>query len=116
MMTPRAGRVRPYAVTGGRTRPDHPLTMATVVVVVDYDPACSADLLPESQTIYELAVHPVPVGDLLAGLPAVPSTTVLVLLGDLIANGLIRIESDPGVPTERDMLGRILAGLKELSP
>jgi hypothetical protein len=116
MMTPSAGRVRPYAITGGRTRPDHPLTTATVVVVENYDPARSVDLPPESHAIYERAVRPVAVSDLLAGLPAVPPTTVLVLLGDLIDAGLVRIEGDPADPTERDMLGRILAGLKELSP
>jgi hypothetical protein len=110
----RASRVRPYAITGGRTRPDHDLAMDTRIVATQHDPARTATLQPESQAICDQAAHPISVANLAACLTAIPTTTLLVLLGDLIADGMLRV--DDGVPTQRDMLGRILDGLKELSP
>ncbi|HEX9338664.1 MAG TPA: DUF742 domain-containing protein [Pseudonocardiaceae bacterium] len=109
----RASRVRPYAITGGRTTPDHDLTMETRVVVPHHDRARVATLPPESQAIYEQARQPISVGELAALLTAVPVTTLLVLLSDLITEDLVRVEAG-GV--EPDTLGRILTGLKELSP
>ena len=111
----RASRVRPYAITGGRVRPAHELTMHTRVTVAHYDPASAVDLQPESQAIYEHAVKPVTVADLAASLPTIPVPTLLVLLSDLIAEGMVTIHGDEGT-TEQDMLGRILEGLRELSP
>lgn len=113
----RASRVRPYAITGGRTRPDHDLTTHTRVTVPNHDPARAADLLPEAQAIYEQArERPITVADLAACLRAIPDTTFLVLLSDLITDGLIAIDPDDEVTSEQDMLGRILDGLRELSP
>jgi hypothetical protein len=110
-----ASRVRPYAITGGRTRPDHDLADPARVLVPRYDPARAASLLPEAMAIYERARQPISVADLTAHLPNIPATTLLVLLSDLITAGLVQVEGG-AVERERDMLGRILEGLKELSP
>lgn len=113
----RASRVRPYAVTGGRTRPDHDLAGNTRVTAPDHDAAKAADLSPEAQAIYEQTRQPISVADLAARLTAIPGTTLLVLLGDLITAGLVAFDPDDDeVTSERDMLGRILDGLRELSP
>jgi hypothetical protein len=114
----RASRVRPYAITGGRTRPDHDLTNHTRLTVPNHDPARAADLQPEAQAIYE-QLHqrqPSTVADLAACLRAIPDTTLLVLLSDLITDGLVAIDPDDQVTSSKDMLGRILNGLRELSP
>lgn len=111
----RAGRVRAYVVTGGRTRPGHDLLANTRVVATRYDPAHAVDLMPEQQAIYSHTIKMITVGDLVANLPDVPETTLKVLLSDLITLDLIHI-ADNDTTTDQDMLGRILDGLKELSP
>ena len=113
----RASRVRPYAITGGRTRPDHDLTTNTRLTAPDHDPANAADLGPEAQAVYaQVRERPITVADLAARLTTIPDTTLLVLLGDLITGGLVAFDPDDEVTSERDMLGRILNGLRELSP
>jgi hypothetical protein len=112
--TSRGRRVRPYTITGGRTRPDQPLPMDTLVSVPTYDPAFSATLMPESQALYERARESVSIDDLAAGLTIRPST-ILVLLGDLITADRVAVRpAGAAEPYDKDMLGRILDGLKEL--
>jgi hypothetical protein len=89
--------------------------MDTRVTVPHYDPNRAVDLLPECQAIYEHAVKPVTVADLAATVPTIPVPTLLVLLSDLVADGMVAIHGAE-VATEQDMLGRILEGLRELSP
>jgi hypothetical protein len=113
--TPRGRRVRTYAITGGRTRPDHPLSADTVVSVPAYDPAVSAGLLPEERALYERAREPISVADLTAGLTILP-TVIQILLGDLVTADRMVVHSAgaAAVHYDRDVLGRILDGLKEL--
>ena len=47
--------VRPYVLTGGRTRTKHHLYVHTLVSVERYDPAASLRLSPEARRLYERA-------------------------------------------------------------
>ena len=44
----RSRRVRPYTLTGGRTRSRHQLLVETMISVPSYDDEFSGTLLPES--------------------------------------------------------------------
>jgi hypothetical protein len=48
--------VRPYVLTGGRTRTKHNLYVHTLVVVDRYDAAAALKLSPEARRLYERAL------------------------------------------------------------
>lgn len=108
----RSTRVRPYAITGGRTRPRHLLLVETLVSVPNYDPQASAQLMPEAQALYERARRRTSVAELSAHLD-IPLGVIRVLLSDLAAQEMVFIH-----PTGSDcqydvhLLERILDGLK----
>lgn len=110
----RSKRVRPYALTGGRTRSRHHLLVETLVSVPRYDPALSEALMPESKALYERARSQLSIAELSA-LLAIPLGVVRVLISDLAAQGAVLIH--PTAHAFRNDLGvleRILSGLREL--
>ncbi|MFC4867230.1 MULTISPECIES: DUF742 domain-containing protein [Streptomonospora] len=107
--------VRPYTVTGGRTRPaEAGLDMISIVVAtrerVDWGP-----LEPEHAAILRLCGRPVSVAELSAQLD-LPMTVVKVLLGDLIANGdvLARAPMPASDPPHMSVLQAVLDGIRRL--
>ncbi|MEV6303007.1 DUF742 domain-containing protein [Actinoplanes sp. NPDC051861] len=79
--------VRPFVLTGGRTRPLHDgLRIETQLRAVPA--ALSAPLRFESRRIVELCQRPKSVADLAASLAA-PLGVVRVIVADLIGQGLI---------------------------
>ncbi|MFF5077505.1 DUF742 domain-containing protein [Actinoplanes sp. NPDC000266] len=85
--------VRPFMLTGGRTQPvleglrlETPLGAAPA--------ALSAPLRFESRRIVELCQRPHSLADLSAALGA-PLGVVRVIVGDLLAEGCLRIEEQP---------------------
>lgn len=105
---------RPYTMTGAhgaRTRPVRPdLAGRRPAGVTPPTP-----LFPEQARIVELCHHPVSVAEVGAELD-LPLGTVRVLLGDLLAAGLIETHEPPmlsELPTE-DLLEAILVGLRAL--
>jgi hypothetical protein len=110
----RSRRIRPYALTGGRTKTRHQLLVETLISVTQYDPSLSDALMPESKSLYERARTRTSIAELSVVLD-LPLGVVRVLVSDLAAQGAVFIhptayayQNDPNV------LERILDGLKRL--
>lgn len=115
MATIRNPRVRPYVLTGGRTRTRFPLLVETLVSVPDYDPGLSATLLPESQAVYECACRRMSVAELSA-CTGMPLGVTRVLLSDLAAREKVLIHpTGYAYPHNLQLLEKIRDGLRALS-
>ncbi|WP_328474989.1 DUF742 domain-containing protein [Actinoplanes sp. NBC_00393] len=96
--------VRPFMLTGGRTRPVHDgLRLETQLSAAPA--ALSAPLRFESRRIVELCQRPHSLADLAASLAA-PLGVVRVIVGDLLTEGYLRIEEQPDV-LSIDLIERI---------
>ncbi|MGF1425887.1 DUF742 domain-containing protein [Kitasatospora sp. LaBMicrA B282] len=82
--------VRPYTITRGRTSPERDdLTLITVLTVVPRSGEQGRRLQPEHRTILaRCARQPAAVAELAADLD-LPVSVTKILLGDLIAQGLL---------------------------
>ncbi|CAO5228603.1 DUF742 domain-containing protein [Frankia sp. AgKG'84/4] len=110
----RSRRVRPYALTGGRTRARHHLLVETLISVPRYDPELSESLMPESKALYERARAPLSIAELSA-LLSIPLGVVRVLISDLAAQGAVFIHPTAHAYShDQNVLERILHGLLEL--
>ena len=90
--------VRPYLVTGGRTRPLHDgLRVETVVYAAPG--SLQAPLQFEARRIVELCQIPRAVADLAVAL-SMPLGVVRVLIGDLVVGGHVSVQAPPEVTTE----------------
>ncbi|WP_216210092.1 DUF742 domain-containing protein [Amycolatopsis aidingensis] len=108
--------VRPYARTGGRTRPERDLELEALVSTSEqgrrHEGATSVahrgicDLCTETRSVAEVAAH-----------LALPLGVVKVLVGDLAEAGLVLIHQ-PGLfvgdRSSQEFLERVLAGLRAL--
>lgn len=124
----RPARVRPYSLTGGRTRSGHVLLVETFVASLEPadgpadgpgDPLPTgtpgARMLPEIRAIIELCRRMRSVAEVSAMLK-IPLGVVRVLLSDLADQGKIRVYGTgrgPGQP-DRALLERVLVGLRRL--
>ena len=119
----RSARVRPYALTGGRTRFGHVLLVETFVATVDAPPdhpeltagGWAERVMPEMRAIVELCRRMRSVAEISA-LLRMPLGVVRVLLSDLADQGRIRVYGTghgPGAP-DRALLERVLSGLRRL--
>ncbi|MGW1891155.1 DUF742 domain-containing protein [Streptomyces sp. NPDC002004] len=116
-------RVRPYSLTGGRTRFGHVLLVETFVAAIDA-PAERRELpkgslttrvMPELRAIVELCRRMRTVAEI-AALLSMPLGVVRVLLSDLADQGRIRVYGTghgTGQP-DRALLERVLSGLRRL--
>ncbi|MEU1309663.1 DUF742 domain-containing protein [Streptomyces cinnamoneus] len=122
----RTARVRPYSVTGGRTRLGHLLLVETFVAAAPAgesgpppDPApgggMASRLLPEVRAIVGLCRRLRSVAEV-AALLRMPLGVVRVLLGDLADQGRIRVygSGHAGGRPDRALLERVLSGLRRL--
>jgi hypothetical protein len=86
--------VRPFMLTGGRTRPlTDGLRIETLLSAAPA--ALSAPLRFEAGHIVQLCQAPMSIADLSAAL-RVPLGVVRVLVADLITDGYLRVEDQPG--------------------
>jgi hypothetical protein len=86
--------VRPFMLTGGRTRPLHDgLRIETLLHAAPA--ALSAPLRFESRRIVELCQAPMSIADLSVALK-VPLGVVRVIVADLVTDGYLRIEEQLG--------------------
>ena len=93
--------VRPYVLTGGRTQTRKHPYLHTLVSVDRYDESASARLLPEARRLYErAAVGTQSVAELSAHC-AVSLGVTRVLLEDLAAADLVRINDDAALRAAR---------------
>ncbi|WP_020667892.1 DUF742 domain-containing protein [Amycolatopsis nigrescens] len=110
----RSRRVRPYALTGGRTRTRHHLLVETLISVPQYDPSLSDALMPESRALYERARVQISIAELSVAL-ALPLGVIRVLVSDLASQGAIFIHPTAyAYQNDHHVLERILDGLKQL--
>lgn len=110
------GRVRPYAITGGRTRPvGGDLPVETLVKRTPLGAVALGGLFMERRRIVELADAPISVAELSAHV-GVHLGVVQVLLGDLAAEGLVSVHRSKLADERPDiaLLERVLHGLKAL--
>ncbi|EST39216.1 hypothetical protein N566_03175 [Streptomycetaceae bacterium MP113-05] len=110
--------VRPYAMTGGRTRPRYQLAIEALV----HTTADSAQLqgqLPEHQRICRLCYEIKSVAEISA-LLSIPLGVSRILVADLAEAGLVAIHQpgggDSGADGQPDvtLLERVLSGLRKL--
>ncbi|MEU4222439.1 DUF742 domain-containing protein [Actinoplanes sp. NPDC026623] len=86
--------VRPFMLTGGRTRPLH--DGLRIETLLHASPAAlSAPLRFESRRIVELCQAPMSIADLAVAL-GVPLGVIRVIVADLVTDGYVRIEEQLG--------------------
>ncbi|MFD6834456.1 DUF742 domain-containing protein [Streptomyces diastaticus] len=117
-------RVRPYSLTGGRTRFGHVLLVETFVAALEAPEERKelpngtfglTRIMPETQAIVALCRRMRTVAEI-AALLKMPLGVVRVLLSDLADQGKIRVYGNghgPGQP-DRALLERVLNGLRRL--
>ncbi len=107
-------RVRPYALTGGRTRANLDLPLETLVRTSERGRAVFNQMGIEQRRILELSEEPVSLAELAAHMHVVVGA-VRVLVGDLVASGFLesRTGSTRSAP-DIQLLERVLDGLKAL--
>ncbi|MFD7918663.1 DUF742 domain-containing protein [Streptomyces sp. NPDC059740] len=109
--------VRPYAMTGGRTRPRYQLAIEALISTTA-DPARLQGQLPEHQRICHLCQEIKSVAEISA-LLSIPLGVARILVADLAEAGLVAIhqpggdESAGGQP-DVTLLERVLSGLRKL--
>lgn len=107
-------RVRPYALTGGRTRANLDLPLETLVLCSPRGHAVMNQVDLEKRRILQLAAEPISLAEISAHIDVVIGAT-RVLVGDLVSSGFL--ESRSGSYTEQPdikLLERVLDGLKAL--
>jgi uncharacterized protein DUF742 len=108
--------VRPYAVTGGRTKPSYQLQIEAMVSASHYEARDLSSLSPECQSILGYCRDWRSVAEISAVL-RMPLGVARVLIGDMAMDGLVRVHqadlSQGGRP-DLNLLERVLSGLRKL--
>ena len=108
--------VRPYAMTGGRTRPRYQLALEALVSNTA-DPMRITGLLPEHQRICHLC-HEIKSVAEISALLSIPLGVARILVADLAEAGLVAIHqpggNDVGGQPDVTLLERVLSGLRKL--
>lgn len=107
--------VRPYAVTGGRTKPRYDLPIEALISVAPYPPRDHATLTPEGQAIVRLCREWRSVAEISA-LLRLPLGVARVLIADMAHEGLVRVHQASSTEGQPDLklLERVLSGLRRL--
>lgn len=117
--------VRPYAMTGGRTRPSsEAFDLIAIVSVSDIledieEPAMvlleAASLAPEHATILDLCRLPLSVAEIASALD-LPVAVVRILLSDLLERGLIEVRRPAPITQlpHEGILKEVIDGLRAL--
>jgi hypothetical protein len=107
--------VRPYAVTGGRTKPRYQLQIEAMVAASHYEAHDLSVLSPECQAILGFCRDWRSVAEISAVL-RMPLGVARVLIADMAMEGLVRvhqIDHAQGRP-DINLLERVLSGLRKL--
>jgi hypothetical protein len=107
--------VRPYAVTGGRTKPSYQLQIEAMVAASHYEARDLSVLSPECQAILGFCRDWRSVAEISAVL-RMPLGVARVLIADMAMEGLVRvhqIDHAQGRP-DINLLERVLSGLRKL--
>ncbi|MFN8078914.1 MAG: DUF742 domain-containing protein [Kineosporiaceae bacterium] len=117
-LTGSASLVRPYARTGGRTRPVRDLDMEALVrtTLAGKEASTSPWLNPEHTSIIEMSSGTVSVAEIAARL-SVPLGVARVIIADMMDLGLVEVmktSAAEGDERDPDFLRRVLSGLQRL--
>ena len=107
--------VRPYAVTGGRTKPRYQLQIEAMVAASDYEARDLSVLSPECQAILGFCRDWRSVAEVSAVL-RMPLGVARILIADMAVQGLVRVhqmDHAHGRP-DLNLLERVLSGLRKL--
>jgi hypothetical protein len=109
------GRIRPYAITGGRTRPVTDFPVEALIRRTAHGLSSLPRLAQERRRIVELAASPLSIAEVSADL-GVHLGVVRVLVADLDAEGMLTVQLGRPAGSRPDiaMLERVLDGLKAL--
>jgi len=115
---PPASLVRPYARTGGRTRPVHDFDLEALVVTKAgaADTTMTGMLSPEHSTVIEYCEGTVSVAEIAVRLQT-PLGVARVIIADMVELGLVEVMgTSASTGNERDpaFLRRVLSGLQRL--
>jgi len=103
--------IRPYARTGGRTRPTHDLALEALISTT---PRTGGRYLSrEHRAIANLCTRPRSVAEV-AALLAIPLGVARVLLGDLATDGTVIVHRTHQRAPDLALMHRVLAGLRRL--
>ena len=104
--------VRPFVMTGGRTRAERrDLRLETMLSAV---PGAAAEqLTPEQHRLLAVCRHPISVAEASAELGLVVGVTI-VLAADLVVAGLLDVHQTDPVEIELDVLSRMIERVRGL--
>jgi hypothetical protein len=106
--------VRPYTITAGRTKAAVDLPMEATLRIQPRDASVDADLVVGALRVLELCDHR-SVAEVSA-LASLPLGVVRVLLGDLVQQGLVRVQATITESSSKDerieLIERTLRGLR----
>ncbi|MFC5185710.1 DUF742 domain-containing protein [Actinomadura harenae] len=107
--------VRPYAVTGGRTRPRYDLAIEAMVTAAPHPPRDVSSLTPEYRAIMDICRTARSVAEVSA-LLRLPLGVARVLVADMALEGLLRLHQSRAAGAQPDirLLERVLSGLRKL--
>ncbi len=111
-----AARVRPYAITGGRTRGATDLPYETIIQRTGEGEQALPQLLLERRRVVELCGTPLSIAEVSAHLK-VALGVAMVLVGDLKSEGLVATSqprTSRGDRPDIELLERVLNGLRQL--
>jgi hypothetical protein len=113
--TTASSMVRPYAVTGGRTKPSYQLQIEAMVAASHYEARDLSVLSPECQAILGFCRDWRSVAEVSAVL-RMPLGVARVLIADMAMEGLVRVhQADHGQGRpDLNLLERVLSGLRKL--
>ncbi|MGH1492682.1 MAG: DUF742 domain-containing protein [Acidimicrobiales bacterium] len=120
---PSSLRVRPYTVTGGRTKADIELEIETMIQTTTQTASSaggwqtdSRGLISESRALLELCVTPLSIAEISAHL-RLPLQVIKVLVGDLVIAKRVATHGaapETGARPDLALLERVLDGLQSL--
>jgi hypothetical protein len=107
--------VRPYTMTGGRTRPRNDIAIEAMCTAVPYPPRDVTTLTPEYKAIIGLSREWCSVAEI-SSLLRLPLGVTRVLIADMAHEGLLRVHQTNPVDGQPDLglLERVLSGLHRL--
>jgi Protein of unknown function (DUF742) len=105
--------VRPYALTGGRTRCQREYPLEALVVTTFMGEHYADGGSPEAKAICDLCEESRSVAEI-AALLKIPIGVARVLIGDLVREGLVMVHEASGDAPDTVLLERVLSGLRRL--
>ncbi len=111
-----AARVRPYAITGGRTRGSTDLPYETIIQTTVEGQQALPRLVMERHRVVELCGRPLSVAEISAHLKLALGVA-MVIVGDLSSEGLVATRqprTSRGNRPDIELLERVLDGLRRL--